>query len=162
MEKEKKKELLRAIKYTLIAMSAGLIQFGLTALCNEVIKLNNAISYFIALVASVIWNFTINRKYTFKAANNITKAMFLVFLYYLVFTPLSLLFVAYLGDGIVIAEDVYKISNYLGWHWLIGFGINIFINFITEFLFQKFVVFRNSIDTNDLAKKEQEAVEVGE
>ncbi len=151
-----KKEFLRTIKYTLIAMSAGLIQFGLTALCNEVIHLNNAISYFIALVASVIWNFTINRRYTFKSANNVPKAMLLVFLYYLVFTPLSLLFVAYLGDGIIIAEDVYRISNYLGWHWLIGFGINIFINFITEFLFQKFVVFRDSIDTNNLAKKDEE------
>lgn len=148
----KKKELVRTIKYTLIAISAGLIQFGLTAFFNEVIHLNNAISYFIALVASVLWNFTINRRYTFKSANNIPKAMLLVFLYYLVFTPLSLLFVAYLGDGIIIAKDVYQIKNYLNWHWLIGFGINIFINFITEFLFQKFVVFRNSIDTNNLAK----------
>lgn len=158
MKAETKKEILRTIKYTLIAMSAGIIQFGLTALFNG-IHLNNGLSYFIALVASVIWNFTINRKYTFKSANNVPKAMLLVFLYYLVFTPLSLLFVAYLGDGIIIAEDVYVIKNFLGWHWLIGFAINIFINFVTEFLFQKFVVFRNSIDTNDLAKKENENVE---
>lgn len=155
MKKETKKELVRTIKYTLIAMSAGLIQFGLTALFN-LLHMNNGLSYFIALVASVIWNFTINRRYTFKSANNVPKAMLLVFLYYLVFTPLSLLFVAYLGDGIIIAEDVYVIANHLNWHWLLGFGINIFINFITEFLFQKFVVFRNSIDTNNLAQKEDE------
>jgi len=158
MSKINKKELMRTIKYTLIAMSAGLIQFGLTALCNEVLHFNNVISYFIALVASVIWNFTINRKYTFKAANNVTKAMLLVFLYYLVFTPLSLLFVGYLGDGTIISAD-FMVINHLGWHWLIGFGINIFINFITEFLFQKFVVFRGAIDTNSLAQKEQEKEE---
>jgi len=149
-----KKELLRTVKYTLIAMSAGLVQVGLTSLCNEVFKMNNVLSYFIGLVASVIWNFTINRKYTFKSANNVPKAMLLVFLYYLIFTPLSLLFIGYLGDGIIIDES-FKVINHLGWHWLIGFGINIFINFITEFLFQKYVVFRGSIDTNEIAQKEK-------
>jgi len=152
-----KKELFRTIKYTLIAMSAGLIQFGLTALFNVVIPIGNVLSYFIALVASVIWNFTINRKYTFKSANNVPKAMFLVFLYYLVFTPLSLWFVGYLGDGIIIDES-FMVIEHLGWHWLIGFAINIFINFVTEFLFQKYVVFKGSIDTNNLAKKEQESL----
>jgi len=154
MTQEKKKELYRTIKYTLIAMSAGIIQVGLTALCNEAFKFNSVLSYFIGLVASVIWNFTINRKYTFKSANNVPKAMFLVFLYYLVFTPLSLIFVGYLGDGIIIDQSFMTIKH-LDWHWLIGFGINIFINFITEFLFQKYVVFRGTIDTNDLAKKEE-------
>ena len=147
-----KKEFLRTIKYTLIAASAGLIQFSLVLICSEGIKMNDVASYFIALVASVIWNFTFNRRYTFKSANNIAKAMMLVFLYYLVFTPLSLLFVAYLGDGIIFSKDLYVLTNNLNLHWFLVFGINMLINFITEFLFQKYVVFRNSIDTNSLAK----------
>lgn len=151
MDAEKKKELFRTIKYTLIAMSAGIIQFGLTALCNEVLHWNNVLSYFIALVASVVWNFTINRKYTFKSANNVPKAMLQVFLYYLVFTPLSLWLVGFLGDGIIISAD-FMVIDHLGWYWLIGFGINIFLNFITEYLFQRFVVFKDSIDTNELSK----------
>jgi len=155
MAKIDKKELIRTIKFTIISISAGIIQVVLTTLCNEAFKLNNVASYFIGLVASVIWNFTINRKYTFKSANNVPKAMLLVFLYYLVFTPLSLLFVGYLGDGIIISAD-FMVIKHLDWYWLIGLLINMFINLVTEFLFQKFVVFKGSIDTNDLAKKELE------
>jgi len=154
MSKINKKELMRTIKYTLIAMSAGIIQFGLTALCNEVFKFSQAPSYFIGLVASVIWNFTINRKYTFKSSNNVAKAMLLVFAYYCVFTPLSLVFVAYLGNGVLIEGVEWQLTTFLNWHWAIGFLINICINFVTEFLYQKFVVFKGSIDTNELAQKE--------
>lgn len=148
-----KKEMLRTIKYTLIAASAGIIQFALTFIFNDILHMNNVLSYFIALVASVVWNFTFNRKYTFKSASDVPKAALLVFLYYLVFTPFSLFFVGYLGDGIILHESV-LIIKHLGWHWLIGFAINIMINFVTEFLFQKYVVFKDSIDTNSLANKD--------
>ena len=136
-----KKELLRTIKYALIAASAGLIQIGAFTLMNEILHLNYWICYLVALVLSVLWNFTFNRRYTFKSASNVQKAMLLVFAYYIVFTPLS----TYLE---------YYLTNICAWNEYLVTIINMLINFVTEFLFQRFVVFRNSIDTNDLAQKE--------
>ena len=72
------KEIMRAVKFTLISISAGIVQIGLFTLLNEIFNWNYWVSYLIALLASIIWNFTINRKVTFKAANNVTKAMLLV------------------------------------------------------------------------------------
>ncbi len=136
-----KKELLRTIKYVLIAASAGLIEIGSFTLMNELFHWNYWVSYLIALVLSVLWNFTINRRYTFKSASNVPKAMLLVFAYYCVFTPLSTLLEHYLTDE-------------LGWNEYLVTGINMVLNLATEFPFQRFVVFRNTIDTNDLAAKE--------
>lgn len=135
----KKKEIFRVIKYTLVAASAGLIQIGSFTLMNELIKWPYWVSYLIALVLSVLWNFTINRKYTFKSANNVPKAMLLVFAYYVVFTPLSTLLEHYLTG--------------IRWNEYLVTIINMLINFVTEFLYQRFFVFRNSIDTNTSAKK---------
>lgn len=136
-----KKELLRTIKYVLIAASAGLIEIGSFTLMNELFHWNYWVSYLIALVLSVLWNFTINRRYTFKSASNVPKAMLLVFAYYCVFTPLSTLLEHYLTDK-------------LRWNEYLVTGINMVLNLATEFPFQRFVVFRNTIDTNDLAAKE--------
>ena len=136
-----KKELLRTIKYVLIAASAGLIEIGSFTLMNELFHWNYWVSYLIALVLSVLWNFTINRRYTFKSASNVPKAMLLVFAYYCVFAPLSTLLEHYLTDK-------------LGWNEYLVTGINMVLNLATEFPFQRFVVFRNTIDTNDLAAKE--------
>lgn len=135
-----KKEIIRTIKYALIAASAGLIQIGSFALLNEFLHLNYWVSYLIALVLSVVWNFTINRRYTFKSTANIQKAMLLVFAYYLVFTPTSTYLEHYLTDVCLWNEYLVTI-------------INMLLNFVTEFLYQRFVVFRGTIDTNDLAKK---------
>ncbi len=137
----KHKELLRTIKYVLIAASAGLIEIGSFTLMNELLHWNYWVSYLIALILSVLWNFTINRRYTFKSASNVPKAMALVFAYYCVFTPLSTLL-----------EHV--LTTKLGWNEYLVTAINMILNLATEFPFQRFVVFRNSIDTNDLAKKE--------
>lgn len=137
-----KKEILRTIKYALIAASAGIIQIGSFTLFNEVFHLSYWISYLIALVLSVIWNFTLNRRYTFKSASNVPKAMALVFAYYLVFTPASTYLEHYLTD-------------ICHWNEYLVTVINMLINFVTEFLFQRFVVFRDSIDTNDIAGKER-------
>ena len=136
-----KKEILRTIKYVLIAASAGLIEIGSFTLMNELFHWNYWVSYLIALVLSVLWNFTINRRYTFKSASNVPKAMALVFAYYCVFTPLSTLLEDYL-------------TTRLGWNEYLVTGINMVLNLATEFPFQRFVVFRKTIDTNDLAKKE--------
>lgn len=137
-----KKELLRTVKYVLIAASAGIIQFVSFTLMNELIGWNYWISYLIALVLSVIWNFTFNRKYTFKSASNVPKAMALVFAYYCVFTPLSTL-------------NEHYLTTRLGWNEYLVTIINMLLNLATEFPFQRFVVFRSTIDTNELAEKER-------
>ena len=139
-----KKEFLRTLKYILIAASAGLIQFGSFTLMNELLHWDYWVSYLIALVLSVLWNFTINRRYTFKSASNVPKAMLLVFAYYCVFTPLSTLLEDYL-------------TTKLGWNEYLVTAINMLLNLATEFPFQRFVVFRKSIDTNDLAAKEAQS-----
>ena len=133
------RELLRTVKYALVAASAGLIELGSFTLLHDVLGLVEWASYLIALVLSVVWNFTINRRYTFKSANNIPKAMLLVAVYYAVFTPLSTWFEKVMTENWGINGTVATI-------------INMIINFITEFLYQRFVVFGKSIDTNDLAK----------
>ena len=142
MENSKKKEALRAVKFTLFSASAGIIQMGSFALLNELLHLPYWLSYLIALVLSVLWNFTLNRKFTFKSATNIPIAMLKVACYYAVFTPLSTLLEYYL-------------TTTLGWNEYLVTAINMALNLITEFLYQRFYVFRDSIDTNDLAKKER-------
>ncbi len=137
-----KHEFLRTVKYVLIAASAGIVQIGSFTLMNELIGWDYWLSYLIALVLSVVWNFTFNRRYTFKSASNIPKAMLLVFAYYCVFTPLSTLLEHYLTDK-------------LHWNEYLVTAINMLLNLATEFPFQRFVVFRKTIDTNDLAQKEQ-------
>lgn len=139
----KKKELWRTIKFILFSCSAGIIQIGSFTLMNEIAHFDYWVSYLVALVLSVIWNFTLNRRYTFKSANNVPIAMLKVLGYYCVFTPLSTL----LGDYLVKA---------LLWNEYVVTGINMALNFVTEFIFDKYVVFRNTLDTNDIAKKEQE------
>ena len=144
-----KKEFFRTVKYVLIAASAGLVQIGSFTLMNELIGWNYWLSYLIALVLSVVWNFTFNRRYTFKSASNVPKAMLLVFAYYCVFTPLS----TYL-------EHV--LTDRLHWNEYLVTGINMLLNLATEFPFQRFVVFRKTIDTNELAKKPEEPSESAE
>ena len=134
-----KKEIWRTVKFTLVSVSAGLIEIGSFTVFNEVFHLNYWLGYLIALVLSVLWNFTINRRYTFRSTSNIPKAMLLVFLYYLVFTPLSTYLEHFLTG--------------LGWNEYLVTAINMLLNFVTEFLYQRFVVFRKTIDTNELANK---------
>ena len=152
----KKKELLRTLKYALVAASAGIIQIGSFTLLNEVIFRQKYywLSYFIALMLSVLWNFTINRRYTFKSASNVPKAMGLVLAYYAVFTPLSLLLEDYLTDQHLLKQLFdFVPEHHPQWNEYLVTAINMIINFVTEFLYQRFVVFRNTIDTNELADK---------
>lgn len=134
-----KKEWLRSLKFLLFSVSAGIIQLGGFALLNELLHLQYWLSYLIALVASVVWNFTFNRRYTFKSTENIGRAMLLVAAYYCVFTPLS----TYLE---------HLLTGDLGWNEYLVTAINMVLNFVTEFLYQRFVVYRKSLDTNELAK----------
>ena len=101
MQSEKKKELIRSLKFLLFSISAGAIQILSFTLLNELLHLPYWVSYLIALVLSVIWNFTLNRRFTFRAANNVPVAMLKVAAYYAVFTPLSTL-LEYLFDTFVV------------------------------------------------------------
>ena len=139
---DKKKEFFRAVKFTLFSASAGIIELAVFALLNELLGLPYWLCYLLALVASVLWNFTLNRKFTFQSANNVPKAMLQVALFYAVFTPLSTLLEHFLTEK-------------LGWNEYLATGINMALNLTTEYLYDRFVVFRDSIDTNDLARKKQ-------
>ena len=140
---EKKKEFWRAVKFVLFSASAGIIEIVVFALLNELLRLPYWLSYLAALVASVLWNFTLNRKFTFQSANNVPKAMLQVALFYAVFTPLSTLL-----------EHV--LTEKLGWNEYLATAINMGLNLITEYLYDRYVVFRDSIDTNERAKKQAE------
>lgn len=133
------KELFRAIKFTLFSISAGIIQILTFTLLTELTVLPYWASYLTALVLSVLWNFTLNRRYTFRSASNVPKAMALVGLYYLVFTPATTF-----GGNFL--------TQSLGWNEYLVTAVNMVLNFVTEYLYDKFVVFRHSVDTNDLAK----------
>ena len=134
--RKKNAELVRVVKFVLFSASAGLIEMGAFALLNETLHLDYWVSYLIALVLSVLWNFTLNRKFTFRSAANVPVAMLKVAAYYLVFTPLS----SWL-------EHVYTMQ--WGWNEYLATAANMALNLITEFLYQRFVVFGSSLDTQE-------------
>ena len=123
----------RFLKFVLFSASAGLIEISSFALMNELLDWPYWPSYLIALILSVLWNFTLNRKFTFRSAANVPRAMLLVFAYYCVFTPLTTI------GGNYLAEDLH-------WNEYLVTGINMGLNLVTEFLWQKYVVYRNQID----------------
>lgn len=132
----KKETVMQAVKFTLFSASAGLIQFLSFTALTELPKIffNKELPYMAcylpSLILSVLWNFTFNRKFTFKSANNVPIAMAKVALYYLIFTPLS----TYVGQ--LVADNGVN-------HYVIEI-ITMLTNFITEFIYDKFVVFRDS------------------
>ena len=127
-----KKQLWQAVKFTLFSISAGIIQIGSFALLELFIQ-DYWVPYLISLVLSILWNFTLNRRYTFKSAANVPVAMAKVFGFYLVFTPLS----TYLGD---LAEGA-------GANDFLILAVTMLANFILEYLFCKFVVYRGQENT---------------
>ncbi len=132
---EKKKEFLRTVKFVFFSISAGVVQVGSFTLMEEVLHFDHWVAYLISLILSVVWNFTLNRKFTFCSANNVPIAMLKVAGFYLVFTPLSTWWTAVLtGEGI-------------GWNEYIVLGLTMLVNFVTEYLFDRFIVFGKSIDT---------------
>ena len=147
----KKHEIWQAVKFTLFSASAGLIQIGSYMLFYEVFRWAPWLAYLVSLILSVLWNFTFNRKYTFRSDADVKRSMLLVALFYVVFTPLSTWWTAaptgenpFTGAA---ASSEPLVNNYI-----VQIG-TMLINFVTEFLYQKFVVYRNSIDTNDVAKR---------
>ena len=129
-----KKELFRKIKFTLFSISAGIIEIVLFTLLDKFTGWAYWPKYLIALIASVIWNFTLNREYTFKSANNVPIAMVKVAIFYAVFTPASTIAGNYLAEN-------------LGWNDILVTLLNMVCNFVLEYLYDKYIVFRGSIDT---------------
>ena len=132
---ETKKEVIRSIKFILFSISAGIIQLASFTLFEELLHLTHWLSYLLSLVLSVLWNFTLNRKFTFHSANNVPVAMIQVALFYLVFTPLSTWWTAILT------------GPEIGWNEYLVLAITMLTNFVTEYLYDRFVVFGKSIDT---------------
>lgn len=123
----------QVLKFTFFSISAGLIQILSFSLINELLCWPYWPAYLVSLVLSVVWNFTLNRRYTFQSAANVPVAMAKVFGYYLVFTPLS----TWLG---ALAEGS-GVNEYL------VLALTMLTNFVTEFLFSKFVVYRGQENT---------------
>ena len=134
-----KKELIRTIKFVLFSASAGIIQVLSFTIMDEVFHFAHWVSYLVSLVLSVLWNFTLNRKFTFYSANNVVIAMTKVALFYVVFTPLSTWWTAILTG-----------ENF-SWNEYLVLAGTMIINFVTEYLYDRFFVFGKSIDS---AKKE--------
>ena len=135
-----KRDVVRVVKFVLFSCGAGIIQVVAFTLLNEIARLPYWPAYLTALVLSVLYNFTVNRKFTFKSAANIPIAMLKVFGYYCVFTPVS----TWIGDYFA---DTRGVNEY------IVLAVTMLCNLTTEYLFCRYVVYRNSIDTNDSASK---------
>ena len=135
----------QVVKFTLFSISAGLIQIAVFTLMETVFHLPYWPSYLTALVLSELWNFTFNRRYTFRSDASVARSMLLVALFYAVFTPVS----TWWGHALTTA----------GWNDFLVLAGTMVINFVTEFLYQRFVVYRNRIDTNDVARRANQKAE---
>ena len=140
MISEKRKEILRVIKFVLFSVSAGIIEIVSFTLLTQLTDWQYWPRYLIALVLSVLWNFTLNRKFTFKSANNVPVAMMKILAFYCVFTPVTTVLGNYLAEN-------------LGWNEYLVTGLNMLMNITTEYLYDRFIVFDKTIYTNDIPKK---------
>jgi putative flippase GtrA len=123
------------IKFVLFSASAGIIETLSFTVLDLITGWSYWPCYLIALSLSVLWNFTLNREFTFKSANNVPIAMLKVFLFYCVFTPAS----TWWGHAL---------TKYAGWNEYLVLGITMAINLTTEFLYDRFYVFRDTMNTN--------------
>ncbi len=134
----KKESIFQMIKFTLFSVSAGIIQVLSFTVFNELFSWRYWPSYLTSLILSIIWNFTFNRRFTFKSAANVPVAMAKLFGFYLIFTPLST-WLGHLAENAGINEYIILIITMLS-------------NFVLEFLFSKFVIYKNQ--ENTLSDKE--------
>ncbi len=124
---------IQMLKFTLFSISAGIIQVASFTLFIELFKWRYWPAYLVSLILSIVWNFTFNRRYTFKSSANIPASMSKLFGFYLVFTPLS----TWLGH---VAEGA-GVNEYL------TLAVTMLSNFVLEFLFSKFLIYRNQENT---------------
>ncbi len=134
MKKKSVKELLMGVKFLLFSISAGIVEAVSFTILEEFTPLKYWACYLIALVLSVLWNFTFNRKFTFHSAANVPVAMLKVAAFYLIFTPVTTVGGDYLTET-------------LHWNEYLVTALNMLLNFVLEYLYDRFVVFGNSIDT---------------
>lgn len=132
----RKNEFIRTVKFAIFSASAGIIQTLSFTVFEEIFHLVHWLSYLLALILSVLWNFTLNRRFTFHSAGNIPVAMLKVAIFYLIFTPLSTWWTAVL-TGEEIGLNAYFVLV-----------ITMLINFVTEYLYDRFFVFGKTIDTS--------------
>ena len=156
----KKENILQAVKFAAFSASAGVIQVISFTLLNELVPQTNSsnavlqwlfnseygASYLVALILSVLWNFTFNRKFTFKSATNIPVAMLKVFGFYCVFTPVSTI----LGE-LVAQRTSWEFSEY------VILGVTMIANMVTEFLFCRFFVYKDSMNTSKKESKKEKS-----
>ena len=131
--KNNMKEFWRVVKFVLFSASAGIIQIGSFTLLNELTGWQYYACYLPSLLLSILWNFTLNRKFTFKSTANVPAAMLKVIGYYCVFTPLTTLLGNYLAEDLL-------------WNEYLVTAVNMLLNLSTEYLFQRYVVYRNRVD----------------
>ena len=132
--KQSPSEWIRVVKFTFFSISAGIVEILSFTLFNEIVRLPYWLGYLLALILSVLWNFTLNRRFTFKSAANVPIAMLKVAAFYAVFTPLSTALEHWLTAS-------------LSWNEYVATGTNMLLNFALEFAYQRFFVFGKSIDT---------------
>lgn len=129
----KKESFFQMLKFTLFSVSAGIVQVVSFAIFNELFHWVYWPSYLTSLVLSIIWNFTFNRRYTFKSAANVPVAMLKLFGFYAVFTPLST-WIGHMAEAAGINDYIILIITMLS-------------NFVLEFLFSKLIIYRNQENT---------------
>lgn len=132
---QEKQSWMQVIKFTLFSISAGILQVGSFTLLNELLEMRYWPAYLISLLLSILWNFTLNRRYTFRSAANVPVAMAKILGFYAVFTPLS----TWLGD----VADRADANEYL------ILAVTMLSNFVLEFLFCKYVVYRGQENTRE-------------
>ncbi len=142
MMKQPNETLVQTFKFTLLSLSAGLVEAGAFTLLDLLTPIAYDWKHVISIVLSVLYNFTLNRRYTFKSANNIPIAMLKVGIFYVFFIPIT----AWLG----------QMAANAGWNEYLIKGISMLANFVGEFIWWKYIVFRGTENTNDLAKRAAE------
>ena len=142
-KKANRKEAARAVKFFFFSISAGVIELVTFTLLNELARWPYWPCYLIALVLSVLWNFTLNREFTFKSASNVPVAMLKVAAFYAVFTPTTTILGNFLAES-------------YGWNEYLVTVMNMVCNFVLEYLYDRFIVFGKSIDTNNRARDNKE------
>lgn len=131
-KKDTKTQIIQFLKFLGFSLSAGVIQllsFELLYTWTEALPWWPA--YLISIVLSVVWNFTFNRKFTFKSASNVPLAMTIVAIYYCMFIPVSV----FGGDAL----------EGIGWNGTLVTVLMMVINFITEFFWDKYIVFNDKL-----------------
>jgi len=137
-----KRDVIQSIKFTAFSLGAGIIQLLSSLFFENIIRTAPYLAYLIGVVLSVLFNFTLNRRYTFRSAARVPRAMLLVAAFYLVFIPSTTVLDKYFTERIFINSTLVLVSIML-------------LNFVLEFIFCRFFVYKGSIDTNSLAKSKQ-------